>query len=52
MSAITSLLADGKKHDLAELMSLKMDSERIDKALRLLAAEEKIVVDASSIMKN
>lgn len=52
MSAITSLLADGKKHDLAELMNLKMDSERIDKALRLLAAEEKIVVDASSIMKN
>ena len=52
MSAITSLLADGKKHDLAELMNLKMDSERIDKALRLLAAEERIVVDASSIMKN
>ena len=52
MSAITSLLADGKKHDLAELMNLKMDSERIDKALRLLAAEEKIVVDASYIMKN
>ena len=52
MSAITSLLADGKKHDLAELINLKMDSERIDKALRLLAAEEKIVVDASSIMKN
>ncbi len=52
ISAITSLLADGKKHDLAELMNLKMDSERIDKALRLLAAEEKIVVDASSIMKN
>lgn len=52
MSAITSLLADGKKHDLAELMNLKMDSERIDKALRLLAAEEKIVVDASSIIKN
>ena len=52
MSAITSLLADGKKHDLAELMNLKRDSERIDKALRLLAAEEKIVVDASSIMKN
>lgn len=52
MSAITSLLADGKKHDLAELMNLKMDSERIDKALRLLAAEEKIVIDASFIMKN
>lgn len=51
MSAITSLLADGKKHDLAELMNLKMDSERIDKALRLLAAEEKIVIDASFIMK-
>lgn len=52
MSAITSLLADGKKHDLSELMNLKLDSDRIDKALRLLAAEEKIVVDASSIMKN
>ena len=52
IGAITDLLADGKKHDLAELMNLKMDSERIDKALRLLAAEEKIVIETSSIMKN
>ncbi len=46
---IKNILSDGRQHDLAELSTITLNKQYIREALRLLAAEEQIIINETTI---